>query len=467
VVDEFPTQDALTAADRCRSVLTNPLASDPPDIALAADAALSVRLLSALYNNDYTTNKVSQAALQILQQNKIDIDPATAKFVDPNAPPLLTTSEMSPKRSSSRKSRKGRRNTETEDVPIDSTNTSSKSNRSSRPNTAAAKVFGPPYLPTDMDKHSITMESILIHDSLGRDSVAAYIQWAIANIHCISSGCLGASIANTDDLAYFSEPGRPSIRPSDEFLIELRTRLQEIDSKLQLSLHANYTDTYFQLYGKEDLESMDSTKVEDLLDSTVFYEPFPHGHVEQHIVIVFLLLKLSAQLKMKQETNSHVFHFTRMSLFLLKRKPFHYIAKSYYALSFKFRMDMLEWNTDAVVFNSERDSVMWFFQKLLPLAKQYVQTTRTLDDVHLKKDALKKLINTYLAIHRDFLNNVSAASSVLTGTALTMDDLLQHNDQSIEYFEKEDVDWVKKFGKLRAQQCMQELKILSRQTIGK
>ncbi len=383
----------------------------------------------------------------------------------------------------------------------------------------------PPYVPNKVDKLSSRSDLMPYIEKFGRDEVSAFIQWSIANMNGgLSLGFLGQSLASAQELMAFvdheksmmiqvgdaidtsatSGPSTPSakvaavqlekiIPRSEDFLREVRHRLAEIDTKLSLQLHAGFTEIYFKVYGNDPIlnphdhasgileedgqeggeggdEASNASKMhDDLVNKFAKIDPFPVGLLEAHIVVVMLLMKLSCQLAMKQEVETHINHFDRMSTLLYYRKPYSMEAKVYYALTFRWKMDFLEWLTDKHIFSShnEHDRRMLYFEKFLPLAKKYNAAAKALGssgDYHIQKDALKRLINVYLVIHRDSSSDHHSASthSILSHHSVTMDDLLHFGKESIEYYEETDMDWVRKYGKLRAMQCMNEIKELSR-----
>lgn len=592
---------------------------DSVDMTIAKDEANSMQLLLLMNTcTDPVNLTVSNAALKVLKNHGIDVDPNTAQFAVVQSSVASTVSSQSPNKKG-KKSRGGKGSIDLSSpkggsaAPASPAKASPKVSRATSANptgssaitspqgqsgksspkhfkalaTAVAAFTSistagenistppepvlPPYVPNQLDKISSRSELMPYIEKFGRDEVAAYIQWSIANMSGgLSLGTFGQSMASAQELLTFveheksqlvssndetplvppaspSHPTTPSAKTraaaaalqerilprTQEFLREVRGRLSEIDSKLSLQLHAGYTEVYFKVYGNEPIldpndqqhaanslldddgdaaangsQGEDSNQNNKIPTMTIIMnkfakiDPFPIGLLESHVIIVMLLMKLSSQLGMKQEVETHINHYERMSTLLYYRKPYSLDAQVYYALSFRWRLDLLEWLTDKHLFDLHADDHQrhqLYFSQFLPIAKKYYLAAKKIGsrrniknhdginssgggdnnsssssngDYHILKDAIKRLINVYLVIHRDSASpnggsdhRSTGSNSILSAQSVTMEDLMYFGKESIDYYEESDLDWVRKYGKLRAMQYMAEMKEVSRKCV--
>ena len=91
---------------------------------------------------------------------------------------------------------------------------------------------------------------------------------------------------------------------------------------------------------------------------------------------------------------------------------------------------------------------------ILPIAKAYVKYAAESTDINLKRDSLKRLLNTYLEIH-----NVPANSPddiIVFGTVEKLESLFKASE--IEQKEASDPSWMRQYARARARQVFIQLK---------
>lgn len=493
------TTSTNIAGESTASATSNTSAIEAVDVSLMKDQVRNFKSYLDLDNTEFVNKNVSFAALKILKNHNIDLNPVTGKLMEVDLNPTrASTTAKGGSRKNKKKSTASRASTATTDGLGDALTAAQKAVDAmglpiaEAANASIAENNIVQYKASTQDKVSLRSDFNPLVEYFGRDEISGYIEWSVANIGGISFGFLGTSVGGSEDVISYIESGLPPKQdddedeakdghkggprtpkpppvsfiqnaPSKEFLQEVRQRLVDIDQKSAALLQHRYPLAYTSIYVMSPTSGGEKGGDNDLEGPTFPVESYPGRALEHHCIVLLLLIKISTQLHCKAETGLHLQHFYNMASYLYKLRAFVTEATIYMAFAHRYTMEYAEWCADAML--SEREYVDYAYRKMFPHAKKYYQLTKTIGDLQVRKDALKKLINMYTLIGRTISNvgndSSSVVSSVMSVTSTNMADLMKFDDASIAHYEDHDPDWVKKYGKLRALQFMKEMKSLS------
>lgn len=295
------------------------------------------------------------------------------------------------------------------------------------PVTSDSLSDGDIYCAAKVDRVSTRAEMIPLLDKFGRDEVSAWITWALASSGGVSLGCLGSSCVSAADITVDGMDSK-----SQAFLIEVRNRLLEVDRRLSFSYE--HDDAYH------------------------------FGELESRVIVLILLVKLTAQLLMKAEVQSLLVNLTKAAD-MLHRKRSCVESRTYLALARRFKYEYEDWLMLPFMSNEERSHRL--FSVMLPLVKAYFHIAKDLPDVHLRKDAYKKMINMYTALHKCCMKAGHSASSSIqsggtinstAGKELTLQEVAALDEHVLEQCEANDQNWLLKHSRHRAMCLFQQMK---------
>jgi hypothetical protein len=334
------------------------------------------------------------------------------------------------------------------------------------------------YIPMIKDRLSLFSEVIYSVDNFGRDEINGWITFTLSSIGGVSLGYLGQSVLDGKDLYSFldrklsgsstqssikgnsskppsrqgntavvpaSNPAsrpttkdgnsvivsigesgeeKPMLLPSAEqeksFLLEIKNRLIEIETKLTLTpsvfydynidpssgniLHTGTSGSAAFTNGKKN------STVEDHINEDFQY-------LSLRILLLIILIKIMVTLLMKAEISQYLQSLEKLTKILhSKYRYFSVECVIYKAIAAKYRYEYDEWCLPCNEYNSEAsflslnpsknnvtsasDYLNTLVNSMLPLAKKYYDLCIEANNIIFIKDSLKKLINCYLSISR-------------------------------------------------------------------
>lgn len=500
--------------------------TDSADLSIVKDSLLNLRQFSQMDNDMRSNRKVMASAAKTLTRNGVkDFNAWTGQLTTPELPSLFPTTNTGPKNPSGR--------------PVNV------AGRMRDPTTVAGPVAAgtvtAEYNPSKSDPMSLRAEMMVpLRTTFGSDEAAGWIHWALASVGGISMGFLGhacisveemleciavdaaaaeanknKAASNTTTGAVRSDSLNSSVQASsgprlpDAFLVEIRNRLLEVDTKLTL----NNQEMDFPMDDEEPVGdealNLENDAPEDGTDpnntgtnktnsGSVRRKKggdqlvnLPTGQLESRIIVLFILIKVTAQLHWKKEI---------LPLLLQLEKTFDVVKGRYGAtiayrqelfvysvLLQKFRFEYDQWLLLSSELMSDVERGETLMLQLLPRAKKYYTAacemmtvlqavnTNTADpltqdhgQVYLLKDAVRKLTNVYQGLGSIPLKATTNASPTKsrfppqgsttdsTGTEAvippaSLDELSKFSNTDIEAKEKSDIKWLQKFGRARAQ----------------
>ncbi len=292
------------------------------------------------------------------------------------------------------------------------------SNRKKKPD------FSKGYVSTMHDGITVRNEIMALSKRIGNTEATYWIQWALCNSNGTGWGYMCTLSPNTtpENGIVMTGAGATAIgmKVQETYLKEVRSRLTEVE--YDFSCRFEHDPLYRQ------------------------------GDKETRILLLITLAKISAQLNMRKECAAHVTQLEQLAMSLRDPHPrsgqnndFFYIA-----IAKKLRYDLEEWNLSAISFPEKR---LEHLLVMLGVAKDYVKYAKYSIDVHVRRDAYKKLINTYLDISNAPL---PTGSEVLPPG--TLEKLSNYSAKDIEEREGRNTMWTRQFARVRAEQFLKKFK---------
>lgn len=184
------------------------------------------------------------------------------------------------------------------------------------------------------------------------------------------------------------------------------------------------------------------------------------------IVFVSALCKLSAYLENYSDLAMYISEYTALSEILNDY--------THLALSHRYQLDFEEFDfqSENQHMGNENRRTMPELTKSLKIAKKYVHYSGYTNDFHLKRDALKKLMNMYLEIYSiaDTIkgkhnHTLSSRANHLhmkdSANEAIMEELSNLSIEAVDAKEIADPNWLMKVSKMRAKVIMHRIKELS------
>lgn len=436
------------------------------DLSIAKDSLRNLQLLYDMATGDILNDGVVTAAEKLLKVNyKVTLDDkgkVTGGSI--TSKPVLSTAPTP--------TQKRGRKVPSRDALVDTrpatTTTDARINRQSSVSAIVSNLLpqsvnaiksqiSAPYQPDKHDFTTVKAEILLLVDNFGRTDISAWVQWALGNIGGIGYGILGqASFSPKDDYG-FDKSKLFEGMPDHLFLLEVRNRLIEVDQQLIPVFDGSNSN-----YG--------------------------WGKLEGRLLINLVLVKLSAQLNMKKDTGLHI---NMVDTLITSLKDTHKSIECdiYYAINERFKVDFAEWNMSVLL--DDEKKLDYIVMTILPLAKKYKNATDLIDDLELKRDSYKKLINIYIdASNIKGVDNgnahsgASVQSASVQGYDTTSDDgsvrsisnsasvagkrggnaqlnIEEMTEEAIDATERVDKQWVRRYGQIRAKYYMKKLRGLA------
>jgi hypothetical protein len=233
------------------------------------------------------------------------------------------------------------------------------------------------YQPGEHFKSTVQAEILLLVEHSGVDETSAWIEWALANCCGVGFGIFCQSSINASMNAVYDFSNTTQSMPTNVFLNNVRERLLAIDLKLKPVLNAK---------------------------SSVY----SWGKLESRILITLLLIKVNVQLNLKNDAGMSINLLENLTALLNENRSNSIDSMLYVALLHRYKTDFEEWSLSKLLTNEQ--ILNYYVNRILPLAKKYLVSTLGLNDVQLKRDAYKRLINLYTSIHnipieQQFLSN--------------------------------------------------------------
>ena len=280
------------------------------------------------------------------------------------------------------------------------------------------------YVSTIHDGITVRNEIMALSKRIGNAEAAYWIQWALCNSNGTGWGYMCTLSPNTtpENGIVISGTGATAIgmKVRETYLKEVRSRLTEVE--YDFSCKFEHDPLYRQ------------------------------GDKETRILLLITLAKISAQLNMRKECSAHVAQLEQLASSLRETHPRNGQNNDFFylAIAKKLRYDIEEWNLSAINFPEKR---LEHLLVMLGVAKDYLLYAKYSIDVHVRRDAYKKLINTYLDISNAPL---PTGSEVLPPG--TLDKLSNYSAKDIEEREVRNVMWTKQFARVRAEQFLKKFK---------
>eukprot|EP00981_Chlorochromonas_danica_P001517 scaffold326_cov169-Ochromonas_danica.AAC.18 len=439
---------------------------DCPDTMIMKDALQSFSLYRSLHPNNSEArqgqggevqDQVSYEASVLLKQQGVEFNPRTGQLISragniANNPTTTTATPSNANATNSRKSTlekaspsRSTRSTMRASPSSMKVNTATPTNVSNSNNgngngnnNSLSNDF---YVANQVDRLSCRAEMLPLLDRFGRDEVAAWLTWALANCGGVSLGYLGTTFQQPTTTTTASPSPTTAITTtttssevkSQAFLIELRNRLLEVDRRLS--------------YNYEEEGS------------------YHHGELEFRVLVLLLLVKVTTQLLLKGDVLPLINHLQKASDLLYHQKPC-LDSIFYVALAHKFKIEYEEWLMTPYLSTEERAQLL--MTTFLPLVKVYFHRAQATKNVHLRQDGYKKRINTYTALNKCWTKIMNSASNSLASgggaghqTELTVEEELATLDEKvIEQYERNDLRWLLRHSKKRAAHFFQEMKAM-------
>lgn len=284
--------------------------------------------------------------------------------------------------------------------------------------------FNKSYVSTTHDGITVRNEIMTLSKRIGNTEATYWIQWALCNSNGAGWGymCTLSPNSTPENGIVVAGAGASAIgmKVQETYLKEVRSRLTEVE--YDFSSRFEHDPLYRQ------------------------------GDKETRILLLITLAKISAQLNMRKECSAHVTQLEQLAMSLRDAHPrngqnndFFYIA-----MAKKLRYDLEEWNLSAISFPDKRLEHMLV---MLGMAKEYVKYASYSVDVHVRRDAYKKLINTYLDI-----SNAPLPTGAEVLPPGTLEKLLNYSPKDIEEREARNTSWTKQFARVRAEQFLKKFK---------
>lgn len=443
---------------------------DNADSSIAKEAVNNLKQLMMLESD---SKKVMTNAAKVLANNGIELNPMTGH---------LTSSPPSKAKTGGAKN-------------------SSSNNKKLPKSKVAVGGLNADYHPKDKDRLSIRSEISPNRDVFGRDEVAAWIHWSLAGCGGVSLGFMGTAVASAEEIQHYlenlynppavatmstkvgsvasmnSNSNSHSNNPyfiSDAFLTEVRNRLIEVDTRLSMGIELDEKN------GGGDFDDEDNN------DDSHSSSSNNGQQIESRVMILFVLIKVTAQLKLKKEVALSLTQLEKSVKILLDRYPVSCKECLLYdALAKRMRLDYEQWLMPEMMSNDEK--LDYLVMAILPCAKKYYGTVRSMlpqessgkmtGVLYLLKDAVKKLTNLYISIGNIPVgggNNESESRQqqqakspskgrgssakektqppqvTIAAKPATIEELAAMSTEEIDRVETQDASWVQRYGKLRA-----------------
>jgi hypothetical protein len=471
--------------------------ADTVDTSILKDALLNVKQLISL-DSDMRTNRmvVSTANKSLVRQGVTEFNPWTGQLGNNALPSVFPTTNTGAK----------------DDRPV---NAVGQMRDSSLPEKKGVHIT---YNPKKDDPTSMRSEMIPTRAIFGLNEEISWIQWALGAVGGISLGFLGHSCMSVEELSECvsvdSEPKKPKIdslnettqasgpRLSESFLVEVRNRLLEVDTKLTLSdeidVAAEEEAPTSNPNATFDPDNATSGAVSPKKRRGDYLLTLPSGQLETRLILLFILVKVTAELHWKKELLPSLLQLEK-SFDILKQRYGASIAYRHELLIYgtmiqKFRLEYDQWLFLSAEVMSEGERAEVLMLQILPRAKKYHQaaldmmnmvqaqsnnpadpTGKDNGQLYLMKDSVKKLTNAYLGIgnipvkvapptsnptgYGSKKKSTEAAPPVVVIQPLgTLGELERLDDKEIEEKEKNDIKWLQKFGLARAKMVYKKFK---------
>lgn len=487
--------------------------ADTIDTSLLKDVYLNVKQLVSM-DNDMRTNRfvMSTANKSLVRQGVTEFNPWTGQLGSTMLPSIFPT-----------------------------TNTGVKTEE--RPSNAVGQIRDPEgatdstnkkgvqvaYKPKHDDPLSLRSEMVPTKSTFGIDEASSWIQWALGAVGGISLGFLGHSCMSADELIACvtadNEPKKSKVdslnetsstngpRLSEAFLIEIRNRLLEVDTKLTLTDEIDVTGeedmavTEPTVGGEGDATATETgtTDVTTTAETTSTKKKrrgdhlltLPNGQLETRILLLFVLVKVTAELHWKKELLPSLLQLEKTFEILRQRYgasiAYRYELLIYGTMIQKFRLEYDQWLllSSDVMSDGERAEVLML--QILPRAKKYYQTAvemmtimqavnsnpldpmaRDNGQMYLLKDAVRRLTNVYIGVGNIPVKIQPPTQNASYGKKKpptnepppqptiqppgTLEELERFSEKEVEDKEKNDLKWLQKFGRARAQAVYKKFK---------
>lgn len=280
------------------------------------------------------------------------------------------------------------------------------------------------YLSSKHDFSTVRNEVFLLVKRFTRNEVALWVQWSLCNTGGLGYGFMGIISPDTIPVEGIAVAGTGStqigLKVQESFLKEVRQRLVEVEYELS------------NAYDKESSYSI--------------------GDKEVRILLLASLSKVSAQLNLRKETIEHVKAMEQLTASLQEINRYNMQCNDWYyiALAKRFRYDAEEWTLSTI---SSSEKKLEQLLVLLDVSKCYVDAADQCNDMHLRRDSLKKVINTYIDI-----SNCHTAIEVSPGTE---EKYRMFKEREMTEKEKSNGLWVKEFSRIRLKVYLNRYKDLS------
>jgi hypothetical protein len=237
-----------------------------------------------------------------------------------------------------------------------------------------------------------------------------------------NSSVMNGESGGGGEIPLSSSSSLPPLPPSPEqeksFLMEIKNRLIEIETKLTLTPSVFY-DYNIDPSSSHLLQTNSSTGYSHGKKNTIIEEHINEDfqHHSLRILLLIILIKIMVTLLMKAEISQYLTSLEKLTKSLhSKYRYFSIESVIYKAITAKYRFEYDEWCLPCNEYNSEAsflslnpsknivtsasDYLNTLVNMMLPLAKKYYDLCLEANNILFIKDSLKKLINCYLSISR-------------------------------------------------------------------
>ena len=154
------------------------------------------------------------------------------------------------------------------------------------------------------------------------------------------------------------------------------------------------------------------------------------------IVLYAALMKISVQLNLRKEAGGYI---SQLELLCEQISD-----PNYKALVKRFRLDFEDWSSS---FMDNKTTILKLkrLQTLLQLAKEYHKAAEITSDIQIQRDALKRVVNIFIEIYQQPEPSGQPATDIAT-----VEEMESHSTDIMEEMESTDIEWMKRFSKLRS-----------------
>jgi len=178
---------------------------------------------------------------------------------------------------------------------------------------------------------------------------------------------------------------------------------------------------------------------------------YKSGDRESRLLLNAALAKVGMLINAKRDVETYVSHMEHLAKTLSKNP--NESDPHYLALSKRFRLDYEEWT--ALAQQGPDRKLIRLCNEILPISKEYVKFAEMTKDSTLKRDALKRLMNTYIEISNVPANSLEDVLPI-PGSLEKLESLFSVSE--IELKERTEPDWIRQYGRARARQVFAQYK---------